>query len=125
MGFGESKTGIHKLQKKKRQTMKMIQNNKLKMAQTTLGCLQHEDNAPLWAGIIGIVEAIGSLETTVDAILARSQKQSARTGFSAQKEAAKADLLQAAFTVCSGLKALASAGGISSCPRRRPSRAVP
>ena len=34
--------------------MKNQQSNKLKMAQTTLGCVQHETNAPLWAGIVGI-----------------------------------------------------------------------
>ncbi len=91
--------------------MKNQQSNKLKMAQTTLGCVQHETNAPLWAGIVGIEESVETLEETVAAILARSQKQSARTGFTAQKQAAFTTLVDAAYTVCSGLKALASATG--------------
>ena len=89
--------------------IKIQQNNKLKMAQATLGCLQGTNHASLWAGIIGIEDAVASVESTVDAILARSVKQSARTGFTAQKRAAQTDLINAAFTVCSGLKALASA----------------
>ena len=91
--------------------MKNSQNNKLKMAQATLGCIQHETNAPLWAGIVGIEETVELLEETVAAILARSLKQSARTGFAAQKQAAFTALVNAGFTVCSGLKALASATG--------------
>lgn len=91
--------------------MKMSQNNKLKMAQATLGCVQHETNAPLWAGIVGIEESVELLEETIATILARSQKQSARTGFTAQKQAAFTNLINAGFTVCSGLKALASATG--------------
>ena len=83
--------------------MKNQQSNKLKMAQTTLGCVQHETNAPLWTGIVGLEESVELLDETIAAILARSLKQSARTGFTA--------LLNAAFTVCSGLKALASATG--------------
>ena len=38
--------------------MKMEQNNKLKMAQTTLACLQEEDHAGAWKGIVGIEEAV-------------------------------------------------------------------
>ena len=90
--------------------MKVSQHNKLKMAQASLGCLQHEDNAPLWAGIGGIEEGVASLEATVQAILDRSEKQSARNGLAAQKKGARKALVGAAFTVCSGLKAYASAG---------------
>lgn len=91
--------------------MKNSQNNKLKMAQATSGCVQHETNAPLWAGIIGIEESVELLDEKIAAILARSVKQSARTGFAAQKQAAFTALIKAGFTVCSGLKALASATG--------------
>lgn len=91
--------------------MNSNQNNKLKMAQATLGCVQRETNAPLWAGIVGIADSVELLEEKIDAILARSQKQSARTGFSAQKKTAKEAMLDAASVVCSGLKALASATG--------------
>ena len=47
--------------------MKNQQSNKLKMAQTTLGCGQHETNAPLWAGIVGIEETVELLEETIAA----------------------------------------------------------
>lgn len=88
--------------------MKMEQNNKLKMAQTTLACLQEEDHAGAWKGIVGIEEAVARLDEAVSGILACSQKQSARTGFTAQKEQARTAMLQTAFTVCSALKAFAS-----------------
>lgn len=91
--------------------MTVNQSNKLTMAQATLGCVQHENNAPLWAGIVGIEESVELLEEKVEAILARSEKQSARTGFSAQKKRAKKLMLDAGFLVCSGLVALASATG--------------
>src|SRR5947207_9074390 len=89
--------------------MKNQQSNKLTMAQATLGCVQHENNAPLWAGIVGIADSVELLEEKVAAILARSQTQSARTGFSAMKKELKGKMLDAAVVVCSGLKALASA----------------
>ena len=60
--------------------MKMDQNNKLKMAQATLACVQREDNAALWQGIVGIEEAVSDTEETVAAIIASSQKQAARVG---------------------------------------------
>ena len=50
----------------------MTQNNKLKMTQATLGCLQNENNISRWTGVVGIVEAVASVQTTVDAILVRS-----------------------------------------------------
>ncbi len=89
--------------------MKITQHNKLKMAQATLGCVQDETNAPLWAGIVGLEETVETLEEKIAAILARSQKQSALTGFTEQKQAAREAMINTAFVVCSGLKALASA----------------
>ena len=89
----------------------MHQHNKLKMAQATLGCVQHETNAPLWAGVVGIEETVANLGVKIGAILSRSIKQKARTGFTAQKKAAFRALVNTGFTVCSGLKALASAKG--------------
>ena len=79
------------------------------MAQTTLGCVQKENNAALWAGIVGIVDSVGLLEEKVEGILARGQTQSERTGFSEMKQERKGRMLDAAFVVCSGLTALASA----------------
>lgn len=93
--------------------MKMDQNNKLKMAQATLACVQEEDNAAFWQGIVGIEEAVTSTEEIVAGIIASSQKQAARNGFSAEKKGAKDAMLLAAFTVCSGLTALAAATGNS------------
>jgi hypothetical protein len=91
--------------------MKTHQHNKLKMAQTTLGCVQLGPNAQFWAGILGFEEIVESLEGKIGAILARSIKQKARTGFTAQKKAAFQAMVDTGFTVCSGLKALASATG--------------
>jgi hypothetical protein len=85
------------------------QSNKLKMAQTTLGCVQRENNAALWADIVGIADSVELLEEKIGFILGRSQQQSERTGFSAKKKGLKEKMLDAAFVVCSGLKALASA----------------
>jgi hypothetical protein len=89
--------------------MKIKQNNKLKMTKTTLACLQHANNAPLWQGIAGFEEAVADTEELVNLILERSLKQSERTGSSAEKKAAKETLTNLAFAVCSGLKAFASA----------------
>ncbi len=89
--------------------MKMHQNNKLKMARATLGCIKDDANAPLWAGIIGIEETTETLEQKIGAILSRAIKQKARTGFTAQKKAAFTAMTNTGFSVCSGLKALASA----------------
>ena len=85
------------------------QNNKLKMGQATLGCMNDEANVPLWQSIVGIAEAVAGTEEIVAGIMAAGQKQSARNGFSAEKKAAKETMLLAAFTVCSGLTALAAA----------------
>ena len=89
--------------------MKNNQNNKLKMAQATLACVHEEVNAALWQGIVGIEDAVASTDKIVAAIIASSQKQSARNGFSAEKKEAKDAMLQSAFTVCCGLTALAAA----------------
>lgn len=82
--------------------------NKLKMGHVTLSCLQNEDYAPLWAGITAIEEGVESLEKTVDDIVACGQKQTARTGYAAQKTDAKNELADAAWVVCCGLQSLAS-----------------
>jgi len=87
------------------------QSNKLKMAQATLGCVQQENNAPLWADIVGIANSVELLEEKVAGILERGQKQSERTGFSAMKKGLKRKMLDAALVVCSGLTAMASATG--------------
>ena len=60
-------------------SMQISYINKLKMGQVTLGCLQDEDNAPLWAGVIAIEEGVDSLEKTVDDIVA-CQKECGRVG---------------------------------------------
>jgi hypothetical protein len=91
--------------------MKIDQSNKLKMAQATRACMGDEHNASLWQGITGIEEAVASLDDTVEKILERSVKQSERSGSGAEKEDARQTMLNAAFTVCSGLKAYAAANG--------------
>ena len=106
MGILWGKQSIDTMQKVTR--MKMQQNNKLKMGQATLGCLQDDNNAPLWKGIAGLEEGVASLEATVDSILERSQQQSARTGSAEEKKAARNAMLEAAWAVCCGLKSLAS-----------------
>ena len=106
MGFLAGKQSSNMLRKVKH--MKMQQHNKLKMGRATLGCLQDENNAPVWAGIVGIEEGVVSLESTVDSILERSQTQSARTGSAEEKKAARQAMLEAAWAVCCGLQSLAS-----------------
>ena len=106
IGFLGGKKRINKV--RKGTVMEMVQNNKLKMAQATRGCLQDENNAPLWAGIGGIEEGVESLGDIVDGIVAFGQKQTARTGFAAQKKAVKKTLLDGAWAVCCGLQSLAS-----------------
>ena len=85
------------------------QSNKLKMAQATQQTIAvHEAE---WSGIPGYVQAVATLDTTVSEIADRSRAQSARSGHAAAKEEAFEDMVNAAFLVCSGLKALASATG--------------
>lgn len=86
--------------------MEITQTNKLKMTQATLGCLQ--DNAAAWTDIKGIQEASDSAQTLVDAIVERSLKQSAATGFAKFKTSARKTMLDTAFKVCSSLTSLAS-----------------
>lgn len=91
--------------------MNMVQINKLRMGQTTLVCLNEAANKALWEGIVGIQEAVAETESIVAGIVGESQKQAARNGFSAAKAAARTAMLHTAFTVCSGLTALAAATG--------------
>jgi hypothetical protein len=94
--------------------MNIVQNNKLKMGQVTLACVNESGNKAFWQGIVGIVEAVADVDATVTAIIGESQKQAARNGFSAEKQSARELLLLTAFTVCSGLTALAAATGNAS-----------
>ena len=89
--------------------MEVIQLNKLKMAQTTLGCL--DDNSAVWTGIKGIEEAEAVAQDLVQQILENSLIQSSATGFSDVKKLAKQTMLKAAFKVGCGLTSLASATG--------------
>jgi hypothetical protein len=91
--------------------MKIEQSNKLKMGQTTLACLNHANNAPLWQGIGGLADAEALLDQTIQRILDCGLKQSERTGLATEKADLKQTMLNTAFTVCSGLKAYASASG--------------
>ncbi len=78
------------------------------MGQVTIGSLRDENNEPLWKNIPGIKEDVESVESIVADIVAAGQKQTARTGYAAQKQAAKKVLLEAAWGVCCGLQSLAS-----------------
>jgi hypothetical protein len=88
--------------------MKINYINKLKMGQVTLGCLQDEDNALLYEGVIAIEEGVEELGKTLDGIVAFSQKQTARTGYAAEKKGRKTNLAEAAWFACCGLQSLAS-----------------
>ncbi|MBI3417280.1 MAG: hypothetical protein HY043_18470 [Verrucomicrobia bacterium] len=77
------------------------------MSQTTHLSLQA--NATVWSRVPGIVSAVETLGQTLTGIQADALKQETLTGYGAAKADARAKLLTAAFTVCSGLKALASA----------------
>jgi hypothetical protein len=94
---------------RKRSVMEIVQLNKLKMAQTTLGCL--DDNSTVWTGIKGIEEGVATADDLVQQILENSLKQSAATGFAEVKKLAKQTMLKTAFKVCCGLRSLASATG--------------
>ena len=89
--------------------MEITQINKLKMEQTTLGCL--DDFSTVWAGIQGMQEAVASTQNLVQQILQRSLEQSSATGFAELKRLARQTMLRTAFKVCCGLKSLASATG--------------
>lgn len=76
------------------------QSNKLKMAQATLGCVQRENNAALWADIVGIADSVELLEEKIAGILGRGQKQSERTGFSAMKKGLNSPLQNGLIFTC-------------------------
>ena len=61
--------------------------------------------------VAGIVDAFGSVESVVERIVEQSktQSQSARSGHGAAKSELFQAMVDAAFTVCSGLKAFAAA----------------
>jgi hypothetical protein len=89
--------------------MENVQINKLKMYQTTLGCL--DDFSTVWTGIAGMQEADTSALNLVQQILQRSLQQSSATGFAELKRLAKETMLRTAFKVGCGLTSLASATG--------------
>ena len=88
--------------------MENVQINKLNMGQVTLACLQDEENALLLEDVPAIGEETAALDRIIAEIVACSRKQTARTGFTAQKQAAKDSLADAAWVVRCGLAALAS-----------------
>lgn len=91
--------------------MRVEQNNKLRAAQATIETLS--THKPKWEDITGIVDAVGSVESVVERILqqSRAQSASARSGHGSAKAEAFQAMVNAAFTVCSGLKAFAAATG--------------
>jgi hypothetical protein len=79
------------------------------MSQATLETIERHQSK--WSGIAGFAEAVNVLEATAQAIQDRAREQSAPTGHAAAKQEAFQAMVQSGFLVCSGLKALASAGG--------------
>ncbi len=79
------------------------------MNQATLETIHRHQSK--WAGIAGFAEAVDALGTAAQAIQDRARDQTARTGHAAAKQEAFHGMVQSGFLVCSGLKALASAGG--------------
>lgn len=79
------------------------------MSQATLETIQRHQTK--WTGIAGYSEAVNALDEVAQAIQDRARDQTARTGHSAAKQEAFQGMIQNSFLVCSGLKALASAGG--------------
>jgi hypothetical protein len=89
--------------------MNIEQNNKLRAAQATIETMT--THKPKWEEITGIVEAVASVESIVEGIIeqSRAQSASARSGHGAAKAELFQSMVDAAFTVCSGLKAFAAA----------------
>ena len=87
--------------------MKIEQNNKLRAAQATVETMTTHKSK--WEEVTGIVDAVGSVESVVEQILKQSRTQTARSGHGAAKAELFEGMVESAFTVCSGLKAFASA----------------
>src|SRR5262245_42468805 len=89
--------------------MNIEQNNKLRAAQATIETMTTHKTK--WEDITGIVDAMTNVESLVDPIVeqSRAQSASARSGHGAAKAELFQTMVNAAFTVCSGLKAFAAA----------------
>ena len=89
--------------------MKIEQNNKLRAAQATMETMTTHKSK--WEDVTGIVDAMTSVESIIDRIVeqSRAQSASARSGHGAAKAELFQVMVNAAFTVCSGLKAFAAA----------------
>lgn len=88
-------------------SMNSEKTSKWKMAQATLETVRK--HSTLWEGVPAYATAVTTLEETVTSITAAARTQTARSGDAAAKGAALQTMVNAAFTVCSALKALASA----------------
>lgn len=91
--------------------MRNEQHGKTKMARTTLECVSSETHQALLADIPAAQEAISAATDLVQRILACGRKQKERSGEAQGKAAARETMLATTFTLCSGLKTLASNTG--------------
>ena len=89
--------------------MNIEQVQKLNSAQVVTGVMKSSAHQPLWLGVPGIVEAVGTVESVTARILERSLVQSAKSGQAEAKTTARDTMVDAAFLVTSGLIALSSA----------------
>lgn len=87
--------------------MNSEKTSKWKMAQASLETVNK--HSALWQGIPAFVSAVTTLDETVTAISDAARTQTARSGSAAAKGSAFQTMVNSAFTVCSALKALASA----------------
>ena len=87
--------------------MNSEKNSKWKMAQATLETVRKHSTR--WEGIPAYATAVTTLDETVTSITDAARTQTARSGDAAAKGSAFQTMVNAAFTVCSALKALASA----------------
>ena len=88
-------------------SMNSEQISKWKMAQASLETVNK--HSALWQGVPAYVTAVATLDETVTSITNAARTQTARSGDAAAKGSAFQTMVNAAFTVCSALKALASA----------------
>lgn len=87
--------------------MNSEKTSKWKMAQASLETVNK--HSALWQGIPAYASAVTALDETVTAITEAARTQTARSGNAAAKGSAFLTMTNAAFTVCSALRALASA----------------
>ena len=87
--------------------MNSEQTSKWKMAQASLETVNK--HSTLWQDIPAYVTAVTSLDETVTSITDAARTQTARSGDAAAKGSAFQTMVNSTFTVCSALKALASA----------------